>query len=45
MIQSADSFSMNLAFAGKGNSSLPQALDEPVIAGAFSLNLHEFQDL
>ena len=24
MIQSADAFSMNLAFAGKGNSSLPQ---------------------
>ncbi len=41
MIQSADAFSMNLAFAGKGNSSLPQALEEQVIAGASSLKLHE----
>ena len=41
MIQSADAFSMNLAFAGKGNSSLPEALDEQVIAGASSLKLHE----
>ena len=41
MIQSADAFSMNLAFAGKGNSSLPNALEEQVIAGASSLKLHE----
>ena len=41
MIQSADAFSMNLAFAGKGNSSLPLALEEQVIAGASSLKLHE----
>ena len=41
MIQSADAFSMNLAFAGKGNSSLPEALKEQVIAGASSLKLHE----
>ena len=41
MIQSADAFSMNLAFAGKGNSSLPEALEEQVIAGASSLKLHE----
>ncbi|MDC3184454.1 urease subunit alpha, partial [Pelagibacteraceae bacterium] len=41
MIQSADAFSMNLAFAGKGNSSLPKALEEQVIAGASSLKLHE----
>ena len=41
MIQSADAFSMNLAFAGKGNSSLPQALIEQVTAGASSLKLHE----
>ena len=41
MIQSADAFSMNLAFAGKGNSSLPDALKEQVLAGACSLKLHE----
>ena len=41
MIQSADAFSMNLSFAGKGNSSLPGALEEQVIAGASSLKLHE----
>ena len=27
MIQSADAFPMNLGFAGKGNSSLPEALE------------------
>jgi len=32
---------MNLAFAGKGNSSLPDALKEQVLAGASSLKLHE----
>ncbi len=41
MIQSADAFSMNLAFSGKGNSSLPESLEEQVIAGASSLKLHE----
>ena len=41
MIQSADAFSMNLAFAGKGNSSKPEALIEQVNAGACALKLHE----
>ena len=41
MIQAADSFSMNLAFAGKGNSSKPDALIEQVNAGACALKLHE----
>ena len=41
MIQAADSFSMNLAFAGKGNSSQPDALIEQVNAGACALKLHE----
>ncbi len=41
MIQSADAFSMNLAFAGKGNSSLPEGLEEQIVAGACSLKLHE----
>ena len=41
MIQSADAFSMNLAFAGKGNSSKPEGLTEQVNAGACALKLHE----
>ncbi len=41
MLQSADAFSMNLAFAGKGNSSLPLGLIEQVNAGACALKLHE----
>ena len=34
MLQAADAFPMNLAFAGKGNASLPAALEEQVKAGA-----------
>ncbi len=41
MMQAADSFAMNLAFAGKGNASLPAALEEQVRAGASCLKLHE----
>ena len=41
MLQAADSLPMNLAFAGKGNASLPAALTEQVLAGACSLKLHE----
>ena len=41
MIQSADAFSMNLAFAGKGNAALPGALHEMVLGGACALKLHE----
>lgn len=41
MMQAADAFPMNLAFAGKGNASLPAALEEQVKAGACSLKLHE----
>ncbi len=41
MLQAADSFAMNLAFAGKGNASLPAALEEQVLAGACALKLHE----
>ncbi|OUS08242.1 urease subunit alpha [Rhodobacterales bacterium 52_120_T64] len=41
MMQSADAFAMNLAFAGKGNASLPAALEEQVLGGACSLKLHE----
>ncbi len=41
MLQAADAFPMNLAFAGKGNASKPAALVEQVEAGACSLKLHE----
>ncbi len=41
MIQAADSFSMNLGFAGKGNASRPAALEEMIKAGACALKLHE----
>ncbi|EHI49151.1 urease, alpha subunit [SAR116 cluster alpha proteobacterium HIMB100] len=41
MLQSADSFAMNLAFAGKGNAALPEALEEQIKAGACALKLHE----
>jgi urease subunit alpha len=41
MMQAADGFAMNLMFAGKGNASLPAALEEQVRAGAACLKLHE----
>ena len=41
MLQSFEAFPMNLALAGKGNASLPGALEEMVKAGASSLKLHE----
>ena len=41
MLQAADGFAMNLAFAGKGNAAMPGALEEQVRAGACALKLHE----
>jgi urease subunit alpha len=41
MIQAADGFPMNLGFAGKGNASLPDGLEEQISAGAMALKLHE----
>lgn len=41
MLQAADGFPMNLGFLGKGNASLPEALNEQVVAGAMGLKLHE----
>src|SRR3954462_10854942 len=41
MILAADAFPVNLGFAGKGNASLPGALEEMVKAGACALKLHE----
>ncbi|MBO1326493.1 urease subunit alpha [Acetobacter sp. TBRC 12305] len=41
MLQAADAFPVNLAFAGKGNASRPEGLEEMVRAGACCLKLHE----
>ena len=41
MIQSFDTFPMNIGLSGKGNASLPAALEEMVLGGACSLKLHE----
>ncbi|MDX2053577.1 MAG: urease subunit alpha [Polyangiaceae bacterium] len=41
MLQAADALPMNLGFLGKGNASLPAALDEQVEAGVMGLKLHE----
>jgi urease subunit alpha len=41
MLQASDALPVNLAYAGKGNASLPDALKEQVEAGAAALKLHE----
>jgi urease subunit alpha len=41
MLQAADAFPMNLAFAGKGNASQPEPLVEMINGGACALKLHE----
>ena len=41
MIEAAEAFPMNLAFAGKGNASQPKALVEMIQGGASCLKLHE----
>jgi len=41
MLQAAEALPVNLAFAGKGNASLPGALEEMILAGASCLKLHE----
>jgi urease subunit alpha len=41
MIQSFDTIPMNLGLSGKGNASLPKALEEMILGGACSLKLHE----
>ena len=41
MLKAAESFPMNLGFQGKGNASLPGALEEQIEAGAYGLKLHE----
>ena len=41
MLRSLDGFPMNFGVLGKGNASLPGALEEKVLAGAMGLKLHE----
>jgi urease subunit alpha len=41
MLQATDDMPMNLGFLGKGNASLPAALEEQLEAGACGLKLHE----
>ena len=41
MIEAADAFPMNLGLMGKGNASLPAALEEMILSGVCGLKLHE----
>lgn len=41
MLQATDELPMNFGFLGKGNASLPEALEEQLEAGACGLKLHE----
>ena len=41
MLQASDELPMNLGYLGKGNASLPEALQDQVEAGAMGLKLHE----
>ena len=41
MLEAAEDLPMNLGFMGKGNVSLPEPLEEQVLAGAMGLKLHE----
>ena len=41
MLEAVEGFPINFGFLGKGNSSMPEALNEQVEAGAIGLKLHE----
>ena len=41
MLQANDAFPMNFGFLGKGNTSMPEGIEEQVRAGAIGLKLHE----
>jgi urease subunit alpha len=41
MLKAVDAFPMNFGLLGKGNASLPAALEEQIRAGAMGLKLHE----
>ncbi|WHZ13821.1 MAG: Urease alpha subunit [Nitrospira sp.] len=41
MLEAAEGFPVNLGFTGKGNCSMPEALDEQIEAGAIGVKVHE----
>lgn len=41
MLEATDGMAMNFGFLGKGNASLPESLEEQLLAGACGLKLHE----
>jgi urease subunit alpha len=41
MLEASEALPMNLGYLGKGNASLPAALEEQIAAGAIGLKLHE----
>ncbi|MBT5884003.1 MAG: urease subunit alpha [Planctomycetaceae bacterium] len=41
MLQATDDMPLNFGFLGKGNTSLPEGLQEQIMAGAVGLKLHE----
>lgn len=41
MLKAAEGLPMNLGFLGKGNGSLPESIEEQIVAGAMGLKLHE----
>ena len=41
MLQATDALPMNFGFLGKGNTSLPEGIEEQIAAGAIGLKLHE----
>ncbi len=41
MLEASEALPMNLGYLGKGNASLPMALEEQLSAGAMGLKLHE----
>ncbi|TDT37019.1 urease [Halospina denitrificans] len=41
MLQAVDEMPMNIGFMGKGNTSLPESLEQQLKAGAMGLKLHE----
>tara|TARA_R110000787_G_scaffold75748_2_gene167518 strand:+ start:10624 stop:12327 length:1704 start_codon:yes stop_codon:yes gene_type:complete len=41
MLKAAEGLPMNIGLLGKGNGSLPEALEEQLVAGAMGLKLHE----
>ncbi len=41
MLQAADGLGVNIGLLGKGNASLPEAIEEQIVAGAAGLKIHE----